>query len=79
MVSLVSISIRPLLRCTQAAYQVGLTFITESMRRALNSCVSPEKYFAKDRRVDVTVQIPVAGTADEEFDPLDLALEAIMG
>ena len=58
-----------------AAYQVGLTFITESMRRALNSCVSPEKYFAKDR-VNEAVQVPVPA---ESYDPLDLALEAIMG
>ena len=45
------------------------------MRRALNSCVSPEKYFAKDR-VNEVVQVPVPA---ESYDPLDLALEAIMG
>jgi hypothetical protein len=45
------------------------------MRRALNSCVSPEKYFAKDRGNEA-VQVPVAA---ESYDPLDLALEAIMG
>ena len=45
------------------------------MRRALNSCVSPEKYFAKDR-VNEAIQVPVPA---ESYDPLDLALEAIMG
>jgi alpha,alpha-trehalase len=64
-----------------AAYQVGLTFITEAMRRALNSCVSPEKFFSKGRMgvMDANIQVPI-GLADEEvFDPIDLALEAIMG
>lgn len=65
-----------------AAYQVGLTFITEAMRRALNSCVSPEKFFTKDGRKEATIQVPVVPFVDqddEEYDPLGLALEAIMG
>jgi alpha,alpha-trehalase len=64
-----------------AAYQVGLTFITEAMRRALNSCVSPEKFFSKDRMrmMDATIQVPIGMPDEEEFDPIDLALEAIMG
>lgn len=61
-----------------AAYQVGLTFITEAMRRALNSCVSPEKLFSKDNRKEATIQVPIIVPVDE-LDPLGLALEAIMG
>jgi alpha,alpha-trehalase len=66
---------------SSAAYQVGLTFITEAMRRALNSCVSPEKFFSKDRMrmMDATIQVPIGMPDEEVFDPIDLALEAIMG
>jgi hypothetical protein len=64
-----------------AAYQVGLTFITEAMRRALNSCVSPEKFFSKGRMgvMDANIQVPIGLPDEEVFDPIDLALEAIMG
>lgn len=53
------------------------------MRRALNSCVSPEKFFAKDRMgmMEAMIQVPIGVPDDEEevFDPMDLALEAVMG
>jgi hypothetical protein len=54
------------------------------MRRALNSCVSPEKFFAKDRMglMEAMIQVPIGDfndEAEEEFHPIDLALEAIMG
>lgn len=51
------------------------------MRRALNSCVSPEKFFSKDRMgiVEANVQVPIGLPDEEAFDPIDLALEAIMG
>jgi alpha,alpha-trehalase len=64
-----------------AAYQVGLTFITEAMRRALNSCVSPEKFFSKGRMgvIEANIQVPIGLPDEEVFDPIDLALEAIMG
>jgi hypothetical protein len=44
--------------------------------------VSPEKFFSKDRMrmMDATIQVPIGMPDDEEvFDPIDLALEAIMG
>ncbi|PVF93610.1 putative neutral trehalase [Serendipita vermifera] len=64
-----------------AAYQVGLTFINEAMRRALNSCVSPEKFFAKNRMgvMEATIQVPYGMPDEEVFDPIDLALETVIG
>jgi hypothetical protein len=51
------------------------------MRRALNSCVSPEKFFAKNRMgvMEATIQVPYGMPDEEVFDPIDLALETVIG
>lgn len=54
-----------------AAYQVGLSFLTSHMRRAVAACTSPEVFFGTV--VDgQTTSAPVVATT---VDPLGLAME----
>lgn len=53
-----------------AAYQVGLSFLTSHMRRAVAACTSPEVFFGS---VDgQATSAPVVATT---ADPLGLAME----
>ena len=53
-----------------AAYQVGLSFLTTHMRRAVAACTSPEVFFG---RAAMRGEGPV--TAGATTDPLGLAME----
>ena len=53
-----------------AAYQVGLTYLSTGMRRAVSACTSPEVFFG---RAAVLGDGPV--TASVTTDPLGLAME----
>ena len=54
-----------------AAYQVGLSFLTTHMRRAVAACTSPEVFFGAPKSADVAPQ------AREQTDALGLAMEAL--
>ncbi|KAH7913530.1 glycoside hydrolase family 37 protein [Hygrophoropsis aurantiaca] len=56
-----------------AAYQVGLSFLTMHMRRAVAACTSPEVFFGRAANADiVSAHAPASAT-----DPLDLAMETL--
>jgi hypothetical protein len=59
-------------RSFTAAYQVGLTFLTQHMRRAVAACTSPEVLFRNGFSADpsVAASMPAAPT-----DVLGLAME----
>lgn len=54
-----------------AAYQVGLWFLTTHMRRAVAACTSPEVFFGVGINGETTFAPVVATTTD----PLGLAME----
>lgn len=54
-----------------AAYQVGLSFLTTHMRRAVAACTSPEVFFGVGINGETTFAPVVATTTD----PLGLAME----
>lgn len=54
-----------------AAYQVGLSFLTTHMRRAVAACTSPEVFFGGNNQADV---VPLAR---EKTDALGIAMEAM--
>ncbi|KIY43976.1 alpha,alpha-trehalase-neutral trehalase [Fistulina hepatica ATCC 64428] len=54
-----------------AAYQVGLTFLTIHMRRAVATCMSPEVFFGLASRTDATP------SNTQSTDPLLLAMDAL--
>ncbi|KAI6108140.1 glycoside hydrolase family 37 protein [Pisolithus sp. B1] len=56
-----------------AAYQVGLSFMTTHMRRAVAACTSPEVFFGRAARAEIAVAQATAASTD----PLDLAMEAL--
>lgn len=56
-----------------AAYQVGLSFLTTHMRRAVAACTSPEVFFGTALDGQTTSAPVVATTAD----PLGLAMESL--
>ena len=56
-----------------AAYQVGLSFLSTHMRRAVAACTSPEVFFGSAAQLEVplpTANLPAS-------DPLGLAMEAL--
>ncbi|KAH9928369.1 trehalase-domain-containing protein [Fomitopsis serialis] len=55
-----------------AAYQVGLSFLSTGMRRAVSTCTSPEVVFGAAGNLQ-PVNAPVYSSANT--DPLDLAME----
>lgn len=56
-----------------AAYQVGLSFLTTHMRRAVATCTSPEVLFGPSANLENAVaQAALAAT-----DPLGLAMESL--
>lgn len=56
-----------------AAYQVGLTFLTSHMRRAVAACTSPELFFGRRDAAGGGDSRPAA-----EFDPVGLAMDSAM-
>ncbi|KAJ7592887.1 alpha,alpha-trehalase-neutral trehalase [Mycena floridula] len=54
-----------------AAYQVGLSFLTTHMRRAVAACTSPEVFFGHQS------EVPSHTTNMSSTDPLGLAMEAL--
>lgn len=56
-----------------AAYQVGLSFLTQHMRRAVAACTSPEVFF----RGDVVAPTGSAREYTTAADPLGLAMESL--
>jgi len=56
-----------------AAYQVGLSFLSTHMRRAVAACTSPEVFFGRAANADVAAIQATAAVAD----PLDLAMESL--
>lgn len=56
-----------------AAYQVGLSFLTTHMRRAVAACTSPEVFFG----VGIDGQVASAPVVATTADPLGLALESL--
>ena len=56
-----------------AAYQVGLSFLTSHMRRAVAACTSPEVFFGVGINGETTFAPVVATTTD----PLSLAMESL--
>jgi alpha,alpha-trehalase len=57
--------------CFAAAYQVGLSFLTNHMRRAVAACTSPEVFFGRIMMGEHTAA-PPSSVAN---DPLGLAME----
>lgn len=55
-----------------AAYQVGLSFLTTHMRRAVAALTSPEVFFGLSSNFDAPLQSTVT-----VGDPLDLAMDAL--
>jgi alpha,alpha-trehalase len=61
--------------CTSAAYQVGLSFLTTHMRRAVATCTSPEVFFGRaseNSSVHVGHHRTLSGT-----DPFDIAMDTL--
>lgn len=58
--------------CVPAAYQVGLSFLSTGMRRAVSACTSPEVVFGAAANQQ-PVGVPIYSSANT--DPLDLAME----
>lgn len=58
----------------QASYQVGLSFLTTHMRRAIATCTSPEVFF---RAATVMGESAAAVIAAETNDPLGMAMQAL--
>lgn len=56
-----------------AAYQVGLSFLTMHMRRAVATCTSPEIFFGPAANLENAVAQAALATAD----PLGLAMESL--
>ncbi|KZS94189.1 glycoside hydrolase family 37 protein [Sistotremastrum niveocremeum HHB9708] len=56
-----------------AAYQVGLTFLTNHMRRAVSACTSPEVFFRNSSHTLTTTN----QTTNVVTDPLGLAMESL--
>ena len=56
-----------------AAYQVGLSFLTNHMRRAVAACTSPEVFFGRTMMGEHTAA-PPSSIAN---DPLGLAMESL--
>ena len=54
-----------------AAYQVGLSFLTTHMRRAVAACTSPEVFFGPTSGAEVVPQ------AREKTDALGMAMEQL--
>ncbi|KIO28389.1 glycoside hydrolase family 37 protein [Tulasnella calospora MUT 4182] len=59
-----------------AAYQVGLTFLTNHMRRAVAACQSPEIFF--NRRDLVGADLTNTAPRGADLDPLGIAMENAM-
>ena len=59
-----------------AAYQVGLSFLTTHMRRAVAACTSPEVFFAAGVTDTTGAQLRV-NRDTSATDPLGLAMEAL--
>lgn len=57
--------------CLIAAYQVGLSFMTIHMRRAVAACTSPAVFFSGGNRVDPT-EAPIINPITLAMDNLDL-------
>lgn len=55
-----------------AAYQVGLSFLTTHMRRAVAACTSPEVLFRSGVAVDMNIH---PGVPSVPTDALGLAME----
>jgi alpha,alpha-trehalase len=63
-----------MLNCRRvAAYQVGLSFLTTHMRRAVAACTSPEVFFGRAANAEAAAVQATAAIAD----PLDLAMESL--
>jgi len=60
-----------------AAYQVGLSFLTTHMRRAVAACMSPEVFFAAGGATDLAGAQLRGGRDVSATDPLGLAMEAL--
>lgn len=56
-----------------AAYQVGLSFLTTHMRRAVAACTSPEVFFGASSNLESML----LQTNTNAGDPLDLAMDAL--
>ncbi|THH15567.1 hypothetical protein EW146_g4940 [Bondarzewia mesenterica] len=54
-----------------AAYQVGLSFLTNHMRRAVAACTSPEVFFGRSMVGEHTAALPLSAAND----PLGMAME----
>jgi alpha,alpha-trehalase len=67
------VSSRPGLTRIAAAYQVGLSFLTNHMRRAVAACTSPEVFFGRTMMGEHTAA-PPSSIAN---DPLGLAMESL--
>lgn len=59
---------------SSAAYQVGLSFLTTHMRRAVSTCTSPEVFFGTAAGTGQTALL--TGNLPST-DPLGLAMEAL--
>lgn len=60
-----------------AAYQVGLSFLTNHMRRAVAACTSPEVFFGPGASGASGESALMAGTSNAPSDPLELAMESL--
>ncbi|KAJ7649884.1 alpha,alpha-trehalase-neutral trehalase [Roridomyces roridus] len=59
-----------------SAYQVGLSFLTTHMRRAVSTCTSPEVFFGSATGTGQSVVLPGHGNL-LPTDPLGLAMESL--
>ena len=69
--SFFSLAVLTTCSCFAAAYQVGLSFLTNHMRRAVAACTSPEVFFGRIMMGEHTAA-PPSSVAN---DPLGLAME----
>ncbi len=61
--------------CHSAAYQVGLSYLSTGMRRAVAACTSPEVFFG-----NIAIPPPISSqnyASNAGTDPLNLAMDAL--
>lgn len=59
------------LPCYSASFQVGVSFLTVAMRRAVSACVAPDVYFSR------TASQNQLNTGESLVDPVEVAARGL--